>query len=69
VPLIPNSTFQPPAALKDFSDLVQANKTAMIASLQPEVQTALNTAVQSLLLGSDTPASAAQKMQAAYKKP
>ena len=69
VPLIPNSAFQPPAALKDFSDLVQANKTAMIASLQPEVQTALNTAVQSLLLGSDTPASAAQKMQAAYKKP
>jgi raffinose/stachyose/melibiose transport system substrate-binding protein len=68
VPLIPNSSFQPPAELKDLSDLVQAGKTAQIASLQPEVQTTLNTVVQSLLLGNDTPASAAQKMQAAYKK-
>ncbi|GAA1944782.1 ABC transporter substrate-binding protein [Microbacterium deminutum] len=68
VPLIPNTKFTPPAELKEFNTLVVNGQTAPIASLQPEVQSTLNTAVQSMLLGNDTPASAAQKMQDAYKK-
>jgi len=68
VPLIPNPGFTPSAELKGFADLVQANKTAQLASLQPEVQTTLNTGVQSMLLGKETPEGLAKKMQDAYSK-
>jgi len=68
VPLIPNPGFKPPAELADFNKLVIDGQTAPLANLQPEVQTALNTGVQSMLLGKDSPATVAQKMQDAYKK-
>ena len=68
VPLIPNASYKAPAELEAFSKLVQEDKTAPLANVQPTVQTALNTSVQSMLLGNDTPKSAAQKMQDAYTK-
>ncbi|MFH8249006.1 ABC transporter substrate-binding protein [Microbacterium sp. B2969] len=68
VPLIPNDQFTPPAELADFAQLVNDGKTAMLANVTPEVQVALNTGVQSMLLGQDTPASLAQKLQDAYGK-
>jgi raffinose/stachyose/melibiose transport system substrate-binding protein len=68
VPLMPNDAYEPPAALADFATLVNDGKTALLANVTPEVQVALNTGVQSMLLGEDTPASLAQKMQDAYNK-
>ncbi|BEP13978.1 extracellular solute-binding protein [Acidothermaceae bacterium B102] len=68
VPLVPNTQYQVPAELKDFADAVNAGKVASLASLQPEVQTTLNTAVQSMLLGKLTPQGVAQKMQSSYSK-
>lgn len=68
VPLIPNDQYTPPAELADFAQLVNDGKTALLANVTPEVQVALNTGVQSMLLGNDTPASLAQKLQDAYKQ-
>ena len=66
VPVVPSAEFEAPENLKEFADLVSAGKTAPLAALTPEVQTTLNQGVQSLLLGNDTPATVAQKMQDAY---
>jgi raffinose/stachyose/melibiose transport system substrate-binding protein len=66
VPLVPNTQFQAPDNLKGFADLVNAGKIAPLANLKPEVQTTLNTAVQSMLLGNLSPAQAAGKLDQAY---
>lgn len=68
VPLVPNADFKPSAQLTEFNKLVQAGQTARLGSMQPEVQTTLNTAIQSMLLGNDTPTGVTQKLQDAYKK-
>lgn len=68
VPVVPNDGFTPSPQLSEFNKLVQSGKTARIATLQPEVQTTLNTGIQSMLLGKETPESIAQKLQNAYKK-
>lgn len=68
VPVVPNDGFTPPPLLAEFNKLVQSGKTARLATVQPEVQTTLNTGIQSMLLGKETPESVAQKLQDAYKK-
>jgi raffinose/stachyose/melibiose transport system substrate-binding protein len=67
VPVIPNAQYTPPAELAAFAQLVADGKFARIASVQAEVQTALNQYLQSMFLGKDTPESVAQKMQDAHK--
>ena len=57
VPLIPNDAYEPPAALADFAALVNDGKVALLANVTPEVQSVINTDVQSMLLGTETPAS------------
>ena len=68
VPAIPNDAFTPPDELKPFSELVKAGKFTKIPTWpNPKVQVTLNEAVQSMLLGKDTPDSVLQKMQDAFK--
>ena len=68
VPIIPNEAYTAPADLKEFAALVAAGNYAQLANFGVgQVQTALNEGVQSMLLGNDTPASVAEKMQAAYE--
>lgn len=68
VPIIPNDAFTAPASLAPFSDAVAAGNYAKLANLgNPTVQTTLNEVVQSLLLGNDTPKSAAEKLQTAFE--
>ena len=67
VPIIPNDKFVAPADLEGFAALVASGNYAKLANLGGgTVQQQLNDGVQSLLLGSDTPKSAAEKMQAAF---
>jgi raffinose/stachyose/melibiose transport system substrate-binding protein len=67
VPIIPNDQYTAPKELAGFADLVAAGKYAKLANVLPKVQTALNESVQSMLLGKDTPESAAEKMDQARK--
>ncbi|MET0885612.1 MAG: extracellular solute-binding protein, partial [Mycetocola sp.] len=67
VPIIPSDAYEAPADLTGFADLVASGDYAKLANLGPnEVQVVLNEAVQSMLLGNDTPQSVAEKMQAAF---
>jgi raffinose/stachyose/melibiose transport system substrate-binding protein len=67
VPIIPNDKFVAPADLEGFAALVASGNYAKLANLGAStVQQQLNDGVQSLLLGGDTPKSAAEKMQAAF---
>jgi raffinose/stachyose/melibiose transport system substrate-binding protein len=67
VPVIPNDQYTPPAELEPFAELVADGQFARLASVQAEVQTALNQSLQSMFLGNDTPESVAQKMQDVLK--
>ena len=67
VPIIPNDEYTAPADLAAFADLLASGNYAKLPNLgAPEVQDALNSGVQSLLLGTDTPESTAKKMQDAF---
>ncbi|MBO0982627.1 ABC transporter substrate-binding protein [Rathayibacter sp. SD072] len=67
VPIIPNDAYEAPADLAGFAELVAAGNYAKLANLGPnQVQVVLNEAVQSMLLGNDTPQSVADKMQQAF---
>jgi raffinose/stachyose/melibiose transport system substrate-binding protein len=63
VPIIPNEAFVAPDALLAFAEVVAEGRYAKLAEVNGPVQTTLNEAVQSMLLGNDTPESVAQKMQ------
>lgn len=67
VPIIPNDEYTAPEQLAPFAELLASGQYARLADLgAPAVQDALNQGVQSLLLGTDTPESTAQKMQDAF---
>lgn len=68
VPVIPDPKYKAPAELADFAKLIADKKYAVLTTLQAEVQTTLNTSIQSMMLGNDTPKSITEKMQAVYKK-
>lgn len=67
VPIIPNDAFVAPEVLADFAQLVNDDKTAKLAVTVGEQQVTLNEGVQSMLLGNDTPATLAQRLQDAYE--
>ncbi|MNL83900.1 hypothetical protein D3C87_2116820 [compost metagenome] len=67
MPIIPNDAYTAPDDLAGFADLVASGNYAKLANLGPnEVQVVLNEAVQSMLLGNDTPQGVADKMQTAF---
>jgi raffinose/stachyose/melibiose transport system substrate-binding protein len=67
VPIIPNDLYTAPKDLAGFADLIAAGKYAKLANVLPKVQSTLNESVQSMMLGKDTPQSAAEKMDQARK--
>ncbi|MEV5357321.1 extracellular solute-binding protein [Streptomyces sp. NPDC052693] len=67
IPAIPNDSFAPPVELKQFTDLVKDGKFTTIPTWpNAEVQVVLNEAVQSMLLGKDSPEDVLKKMQDAF---
>ncbi|HWS51261.1 MAG TPA: extracellular solute-binding protein [Microbacterium sp.] len=68
VPILPDPSFEAPEDLADFAELVAAGNYAKLANLGGNaVQVTLNESIQSMLLGNDTPESAAEKLQAAFE--
>lgn len=68
VPALPNDDYKAPEELAAFADLIHRGAYAPMGTVQSEVQSQLNQALQSLILGDATPEQVAEKMDAVYKK-